>query len=196
MEIDIKELSDEEILQFSVSDPSLFEELVNRYQEPFLRKARSIVGNREEVNDIVQDTFTKMYINAGKFKGGEGSNFRAWGYKILCNTSFTYYQKLKKDNENVYCLDTEILENTLIGDDREKIEKSYFEKELVVLISQLPRNLSRVLRLHYLEGLPQKEIADLEGVSISAVKTRVHRAKKALKKVAVDSNFIEGVYEK
>lgn len=192
----IQTLSDEDVLAYAIKSPSLFGVLVDRYQGAFLRKARSIVGAREEIEDIVQDTFTKIYLNAEKFTQKEGGNFRAWGYKILCNTSFTYYQKFKKEMKYVQAFDTEILENTLVGDDREKIEASYFEKEVLILVSSLPRNLSRIIRLHYLEGMPQKEIAKIEGVSVSAIKTRIHRAKKNLKKISIESRFIENVYEK
>lgn len=191
-----KNLRDEELLKLSIHKPSCFEELVERYQSAFIRKAKTIVGNREEVHDIVQDTFTKIYLNANKFSEQNGGSFKAWGYKILCNTAFTYYQKFKKDAQYTQALDTEILENVLVGDDRETIEKAYFEKEIIVLISQLPRNLSKLLRLHYLEGVPHKEIAAQEGVSVSAIKTRIHRAKKNLKKISIHNRFIEGVYEK
>ena len=189
-------LTDEELLKLSIKKPAYFEKLVERYQDAFIRKAQAIVGGREEVYDIVQDTFTKIYFNAGKFSEKDGGSFRAWGYKILCNTAFTYYQKFKKDAHYTQVLDTEILENTLVGDDRESIEKAYFEREVLVLVSQLPRNLSKILRLHYLEGVSHKDIAKEEGVSVSAIKTRIHRAKKNLKELSIYNRFIEGVYEK
>jgi len=192
----IENLPDEKVLKLSLEAPVFFGELVKRYQGAFIRKAQNIVGFREEVYDIVQDTFTKIYLNAGKFSDREGGNFRAWGYKILCNTAFTYYQKFKKDAKYVTPLDTEILENTLAGDDEERMEKSYIEKEVIMLVSELPRNLSRLLRLHYLEGMPQKEIAEQEGISVSAVKTRIHRAKKELKKISTQNKFFNKVYEK
>ena len=55
-------------------------------------------------------------------------------------------------------------------------------------LSRMPKHLSRVLKLHFLDGMPQKEIAALEGVSISAVKTRIHRAKREYKKVSSNIN--------
>jgi len=66
------EKSDEELLKVSLSHPSLFALLVRKYQEPFLRKAQGIVREREEAEDIVQEAFTKIYLNAGKFKKQEG----------------------------------------------------------------------------------------------------------------------------
>src|SRR3989338_1992934 len=90
--------SDEEILALSVSKPDLFSIFVNRYQEAFLRKAGQIIRNNPEiVSDIVQDTFVKIYLNADKFQIQEGASFKSWGYKILINTCFTKYKKLKDE---------------------------------------------------------------------------------------------------
>src|SRR5437867_814349 len=76
LDTDTKTFSDEEILARSVRNPSIFAALVDRYEAAFLRKARHIIGNREEVIDIVQDTFTKIYLNANKFKVQEGASFK------------------------------------------------------------------------------------------------------------------------
>jgi DNA-directed RNA polymerase specialized sigma24 family protein len=70
-----EERSDEEILAASVVHPSLFALLVRKYEEPFLRKARSIVHDEIAAEDIVQEAFTKIYLNAKKFKTVEGATF-------------------------------------------------------------------------------------------------------------------------
>ncbi|MEK7179151.1 MAG: sigma-70 region 4 domain-containing protein [Patescibacteria group bacterium] len=51
------------------------------------------------------------------------------------------------------------------------------------MLSRMPKQLSRVLKLHFLDGMPQKEIAAMESVSVSAIKTRIYRAKREFKKV-------------
>ena len=99
--VDHQDLSDEEILNISISKPDIFSVLITRYEEAFLRKARSILHGKEDAEDIVQETFTKIYLNAPKFKKQEGASFKSWGYKILINTSFTYYQRLKKKRKNI-----------------------------------------------------------------------------------------------
>ena len=103
-----EEKSDEEILFLSVKKPALFEILINRYQTPFLNKVRSILGNREEIEDIVQETFVKIYLNASRFQVQEGASFKSWGYKILLNTTFSQYQKLKKDDGALVRVEKEI----------------------------------------------------------------------------------------
>ncbi len=169
---------DERILYASVKKPHLFEIIVDRYTEPFRNKVRGIIGNREEIDDIVQEAFVKIYLNARRFKVQEGASFKSWAYKILLNTTFTHYQKLKKDNEGTLHIEDEFFES--LPDKKPEFEIT----DLVAsVISRMPSHLGRILRLHFIEGMPQKEIAALEGVSISAVKTRIHRAKKEYRKL-------------
>jgi len=170
---------DEIILYASVKKPSLFEVLVVRYEEPFRRKVKSILGDREEVEDILQETFLKIYMNASRFKVQKGASFKSWGYKILINTTFTHYQKLKKQGEAIADIDQEFYES-LPDTSPVPTEMNDFVASVLV---RMPKTLSRALKLHFIDGMPQKDIAALEGVSVSAVKTRIHRAKREFKKI-------------
>jgi len=179
-EIEAEERSDEEILAASIGDPALFEVLVDRYQDAFVRNVRKVLGNREEVIDVVQEAFTKIYMNASRFKKVEGAKFSSWAYKILFNTSFTYYQKLKKKEGNTTMLEDEIWD--IIPDiNVEDLGKKTVRDSVARAISKMPEGLARMLTLHFIEDRPQKEIAEMEGISVSAVKTRIHRAKKIFK---------------
>ncbi len=170
--------SDEEILFLSVKKPAVFEVLIERYQTPFLNKVRGILGPREEVEDIVQETFVKIYVNAGRFKIQQGASFKSWGYKILLNTTFTHYQKLKKGDGSLLRVEKEVYE--AFPDKVEDVETYDF---VASILTRMPKQLGRALKLHFLDGMPQREIAALEGISISAVKTRIYRAKREFKKV-------------
>jgi RNA polymerase sigma-70 factor (ECF subfamily) len=176
----VKQMSDEAILAASVAKPSLFEELVLRYQEAFLRRARAIIGNNETAEDIVQDAFMKMYLNATQFSDNGVGSFRSWAYKVVTNTALTYYARAKKERERTTALD-EAHDYAEEGDVYEKMHTAHFERELVFLISTLPRKVSRILQWSVREGLSQDEIARREGVSVGAAKTRIHRAKKMLR---------------
>lgn len=181
--IENNELADEELLVLSLSKPALFGLLVSRYEDAFLRKVKRILGDREEVNDVVQDTFMKIYLNAARFKKQEGASFKSWAYKILINTTFTYHQKLKKTGEFSAHLDSEIWE--LIPDlSPGDWAKENLRDQIASVLSRMPKSLAQVLRLHFIDDVSQAEIARSEGVSVSAVKTRVHRAKKEFEKVA------------
>lgn len=178
----LRERSDEEVLALSVSDPAAFGVLLDRYQEPFLRKAFSVVKNEEDAEDVVQDAFMKIYMNAARFRVQAGATFKSWGYRILMNTAFTHYQKKKRARAATVELDPEFYE--ALPDRTDAFKKDEVADYLVSVFAKMPEHMSRALRLHFLEGRPQKEIADAEGISVGAVKTRIHRAKREFKRIA------------
>ena len=186
---DIKSLPDEEILRRSLQNPALFSILVEKYQIPFLRKAQGIVHSKESAEDITQETFTKIYLNAGKFKKQEGIEFKSWAWRILVNTSLTHYRKLKKTFGDVSYLDEILaqdpeaeeelgvpLENTLDKDDRLGVIKEAIE--------MLPTESAELVKAHYIEDRPYEEIAKKHGISIGALKMKLFRARKVLKNIA------------
>jgi len=175
-------MSDEQVLAASLRRPSLFALLVRKYEEPFVRKAMSIVHEREEAEDIVQEAFTKIYLNASKFKTVAGASFSSWGYRILVNTALTHYQKRKREGGRVVELDEEIW--ALIPDrNLRQFEKKEFTDEVASVLSRMPASFAHVLASFFIEGKTQEEIAREEGVSVGAIKTRVHRAKAEFKKI-------------
>ncbi len=183
-EFDLEEMKDEEILALSIKHPHTFEVLIDRYEAAFMRKARSILFNEAEAEDIVQEAFTKIYINARRYEVRPGATFKSWAYRILINTAFTRYQKLKREKGARSVMDPEVFE--ALGDfktrDFEKLEVSEY---VFSILSKIPEHLARALKLHILEGRSQEEVAKIEGISVGAVKTRVHRAKKAFKDIDI-----------
>lgn len=176
------ERPDEELLVLSLSHPSLFALLVRKYEEPFLRKAQGIVREREEAEDIVQETFTKIYLHAGKFKKQEGAKFSSWGYRILINTALTHYQKRKRDGRTSVALDDEIW--ALIPDrNLRQFEKTELMDEVASVLTRMPEMFAKALSSFFIEGKSQEEMAREEGVSVGAIKTRVHRAKNEFRKI-------------
>lgn len=181
------ERKDEEILALSINEPSAFEFLVDRYQDAFLRAATKIVHQKEDAEDVVQDAFVKIYMNADRFKKVEGASFKSWAYKIVINTALTRYGKLKKTWGKVEYLDSMLYKGFDVMQS-DKVELEADAKMIVIkLLAEMPDNLREVLEKYYLEDKSQKDIAKEEGVSLGTVKMRVFRAKKELKKV-VDKN--------
>ncbi len=174
--------SDEEILALSIKHPSLFALLVRKYEAPFQRRALNIIRDASAAEDIVQEAFTKIYLNAGKFVPQEGASFSSWGYRILINTALTSYQKRKKDGARTVQLDEEIW--TLIPDGNLKqFEKKELADVVASVLSRMPSSFAKALSSFFIEGKSQEEMAREEGVSVGAIKTRVHRAKAEFKKV-------------
>lgn len=177
-----QELPDEEILTRSRKEPWIFAVLLERYQEPFMRKARSIVRNEQDAEEVVQDAFTKIYVHADKFEVREGAKFSSWAYRILMNTAFTRYQKRVKEGQRFVNIDPEFEE--FYG---ERAHNSGFEEKrdaIERVLERLPGHFVYVLRLHYLEHYSHADIALETGESVGTIKARIHRAKGAFRKEA------------
>lgn len=170
---------DEEVLRASRSLPDAFQILLTRYEDAFLRRATHILRSREDAEEVVQDTFTRIYLYADRYEAQEGAQFTSWAYTILTRLCFTRYQKIKKDRGRTLELDPEAYER--LPDTESFVEELSIKNEVLDALSRLPESFARVLRLQFLEGKSQEEIAELEHLSVPAVKTRVFRAKKLFK---------------
>lgn len=181
---DVKALTDEEILMRSQSHPWMFAILLERYQDAFMRKAKSIVRNELDAEEVVQDAFTKIYIYAHKFEVRDGAKFSSWAYRILMNTAFTRYQKKIKEGQRVVNIDPEF--EQMYG---EKAEHVGFEEKRDAIdrvLERMPGHFVSVLRLHYLERWSHADIAEQTGETVGTIKARIHRAKEAFRNEADD----------
>ncbi len=185
---DMRNKRDEDVLQASFKYPYLFELIVERYEEAFLRKAKSIIFDEEAALDIVQDTFVKIYLYGRKFKPVEGARFSSWAYKVLINVCFQWYKKKKREKEFFSILDEE-LAAVLPHDNREEVSQKLDRDYLESMFSRLPETFARVLRLYVAEGKEYGEIAKVEGVSEGAIKTRMHRARDEMRKISKDITY-------
>ncbi len=179
-ENDKSHLSDEEILRRSLSEPWLFAFLVDRYEAPFLRKVKGIIRDPRDAEEVVLDTFTKIYVNAHGFTPQAGAQFSSWAYRILLNTAFTRYQKLVKEGQRFAILDPEF--EHLVG---EMSGHTAFAEKLdgvERILTRLPGHFAYVLRLHYLEHWSHEDIAKETKENVGTIKARIHRAKEAFRK--------------
>ncbi len=177
---EIENKADHEVLALSLAQPSVFEILVSRYEQAFLNKVTAIVKNREEAQDIVQDTFVKIYIHGAKFKLQEGASFKSWAYRILLNTCFSYCKKRKREREFVSAVEPEVLQSFGALDDNErKLNLDHF----LFVASKLPSVTAKLLKKVMLEGKGHEDIALEDGMTVGATRTRLHRAREEFKKV-------------
>lgn len=184
---DLMALSDAEILLRSQKEPELFAILVRRFEAPFLRRAKTILRSPEDAEEAVQDAFTKIYLYADKFQPQEGATFSSWAYTILNRVAYTRYQKNKASRSEFIELEPEHYES-LPDMKAEFLEDLSIRSEVLNVLAKLPETAARILRLQFIEQKTQEEIAKSENVSIPAVKTRVHRAKKLFKDVYDQQN--------
>jgi len=177
---DINALSDAEVLWRARKEPELFSILVHRYEAALLRRARTILKSPEDAEEVVQDAFTKMYLYADKYHPQEGASFSSWMYTILNRVAYTRYRTKSAEWGKRAELEPEHYES--LPDARaEFLEDLSIRDEVIAALSKLPETAAKILRLQFIEGKSQEEIAASEGLSVPAVKTRVHRAKKLFK---------------
>lgn len=182
-----RELSDEEIVLRCQAQPWLFGVLLDRYQDAFLRKAKTVLYNELDAEEVVQDAFTKIYLNAHTFTPQEGAKFSSWAYRILMNTAFTRYQKVVKEGQRFTSLDPE--SEQFVGDITEHSGFSETRDAVERVFGRLPQHFVLVLRLHYLERWSHKDIAAKTGETVGTVKARIHRAKAAFRSESGDGEI-------
>ena len=182
-------LTDAEVLARSEREPDLFAILVRRYEAALLRRARTILKSPEDAEEVVQDAFTKMYLYADKYHVREGASFSSWAYTILNRVAYTRYRAKSIERGKRAELLPEHYES--LPDVRaEFLEDLSIRNEVLAALAKLPEAAAKILRLQFIEGKTQEEIAQAEDLSIPAVKTRIHRAKKLFKE-AYDAQHYE-----
>ena len=179
-------LCDKEILDRSFNQPWYFEVLVDRYQNTFLRKSMSVIHSKEEAEDIVQETFLRIYKYGKEFKEKEGASFKSWAYTILRNVCYTHYKKRRIQNSLVIKVDfsQEDFEDTTPM--MQEVEKTETERHAEAVLSLMPESFAKILRMYFLEEKSQKEISKIENISPEVVRTRIHRAKNFFRKTSTN----------
>jgi len=187
-EIDIEgggEFDDEELVKKSLNNPRLFGVFVEKYQDVFLRTVMRVLKKKEESEDVVQEAFVKIYFNAKKFQKQPGIKFKSWAFKILINCAFTRYRKMKKTSGDMEYMD-EILYSQRGGNDN-LVDFSFEQKEkrdeIDSVLDKIPKDMRNLMREHYLNDKSYADIASEKGMSISALKMKLFRARKKFKEV-------------
>ncbi|HHI03470.1 MAG: RNA polymerase subunit sigma-24 [Candidatus Zixiibacteriota bacterium] len=164
------------------------------------RTALRMTKNEGDADDLVQDTYMKAYRFWDKFE--EGSNCRAWLFKIMTNLFINDYRAKGRTPQVVDLEDVD--DDFLFGHlsalgPSENPEKLFFDKvfddDVKAAIDELPDDFKMVIVLSFLEGFSYQEIADIAGLQIGTVKSRLHRGRKLLQKslwkYALKNGFIK-----
>ncbi len=164
------------------------------------RTALRMTKNEGDADDLVQDTYMKAYRFWDKFE--EGSNCRAWLFKIMTNLFINNYRAKSRSPQIVDLEDVD--DDFLFGHlsalgPAENPEKLFFDKvfddDVKAAIDELPDDFKMVIVLSFLEGFSYQEIADISGLQIGTVKSRLHRGRKLLQKslwkYALKNGFIK-----
>ena len=173
--------SDEKIvLSITGGDKELFGVLIDRYEAKLTRYIKRFLQNEEDVADIVQNVFIKVFVNLQSFDVDR--SFNSWIYRIAHNETVTYLKK--RGNEKVSFLDFDTMFPHPFA--KETADKGTLDKELEELMSSslslIPLKYKEVLVLYYYEELSYQEIADVLHIPIATVGVRLRRGREQLEK--------------
>ncbi|HEV3037738.1 MAG TPA: sigma-70 family RNA polymerase sigma factor [Candidatus Angelobacter sp.] len=167
-------------------DLEAFSELVKRYDRNVFRIAQHITHNEEDAQDVVQEAFLKAYQNLEQFQGN--SKFYTWLVRIAVNEALMKLRRRRSDK--TVSLDEDVVtdEGTMpreVADWSPNPEQLYGQSELGDILKKtiqgLPPGFRTVFVLRDVEGLSTEETAEMLGLSIPAVKSRLLRARLQLR---------------
>lgn len=173
-------MQDEKEFIFSLLNPKTqnqaFQRLMQDYQKPLYNHVRNIVLNHDDANDVLQNTFVKIFQNLKNFKGE--SKLFTWMYRIATNEALTFLnQKAKKSGISSVELQNKAIDNLKAdiyfdGDEIQiKLQKA---------IALLPEKQQLVFKMKYFEDLKYEEISEIVGTSVGALKASYHHAVKKI----------------
>ena len=177
---------DQLVAEFRSGDKESFEELISRYSEKAYSLASRMCRNQEDAEEVLQDVFTTVYRKLDKFQGK--SSFSSWLYRVTVNASL---MKLRKNRQDKSIPMEDALpddEHTLIlqTSEADLSDEITLRKEvssvLEEAIHKLPDDYRPVFILRDIDGLTSKEVGKILGLSIPAVKSRLHRSRLMLRR--------------
>lgn len=182
------EITDVELVEkFRAGSIEAFEEIVERYEAKVFQLAMRFTRNQQDAEEVMQDVFTTIYKKIDGFQGK--SAFSSWLYRIVVNAAFMKLRKRKQSNTvsiedlapavRQLCLERENMyleRSDSIASSRE------MRDVLQAAINRLPKQYRAVFVLRDVDGLSNQEVGEILGLSVPAVKSRLHRSRLMLRK--------------
>ena len=153
-----------------------FRELLHLYQERLYWQIRNILKNHDDTDDVLQNTFIKIFRNINQFKGD--SQLFSWMYRIATNEAITFLNKrAKKQKLSSVELQEQLIDN-LTSD--VYFEGSEIQLKLQKAIATLPDRQQQVFNMKYFQELKYREMSEILGTTEGALKTSYHIAVKKI----------------
>jgi RNA polymerase sigma factor (sigma-70 family) len=166
-----------------------FSILVDRYKDLVFSLALKMVKNREEAEEVAQDTFIKVFKSLSQFKGD--SKFSTWIYKVTYNTCLDRLKKQKREQQVVSIDEFNTNQIKSIDNALNKMENEEREKAIQDCIQLLPADDAFLLTLFYFEEQSLEEIAKVIGLTSNNVKVKLFRCRKKLTSILKEKLEIE-----
>lgn len=179
-----KTLDAELVAQAKKGGMQAFELLVNRYQQRVANVIAKFINDRDEIQDVAQEVFIKVFRALPKFRGD--SSFYTWIYRIAVNTSKNHLVSKSRRIQNTQ-LGFEEAESFSNNEDQRNLDtpdavyaRGELEKTMARAIDSLPEELKSAIVLREVDGLSYEEIAARMDCPIGTVRSRIFRARDAI----------------
>ncbi len=156
------------------------------HMDSLFNYALRLTSEHNAASDLIQETYLKAYRFFDKYE--KGTNARSWLFRIMRNSHINDYRKKKREpnnfefNEDKYSYIYVMHSSRDSTDVRELLYRNLLDDDVTGALFDLPENLRIAIVLHDIKGLIYKEIADFLEIPIGTVRSRLHRARKALGK--------------
>jgi RNA polymerase sigma-70 factor (ECF subfamily) len=154
--------------------------------------ARRLVGSREEAEDLVQETYARAFRSWRSFQ--PGTNLRAWLFRILTNLNIDRGRKVQRTpdlqplEENDYFLYNKLEESGFDGNpDETRVVERLSQNDAVTALAELPHDFRDVVLLVDLADFTYSDAAEILGIPIGTVMSRLHRGRRILKRTLAES---------
>jgi RNA polymerase sigma-70 factor (ECF subfamily) len=159
-----------------------FKTLVAEYKERLYWHIRKIVLVHDDADDVLQDTFIKVYRNIDNFKGE--SKLYSWLYRIATNESITFLNKKAKELQ----IESETLQSQMVNNLRSDVyfEGDEIQYKLQQAIAQLPQKQQIVFNMRYYDEIKYEDMAEILETSVGALKASYHHATKKIEEFVLN----------
>ena len=165
-------------------DRGAFDELVRRTFVDTFTLARRLTGNEEDARDVVQETYLRAWKAIGKFRGD--SQFSTWLYRITANTASTQVHRRRRQRAEPFAEGFDPADDRAEQQITQSAESAESLDRISAALDDLPAKLRSAVVLKDVYGLSHEAIAEELGISVSAAKVRLHRARRKLRDVLYD----------
>ena len=186
-DLDVRGESDSRILADArQGSERAFRKLVDRYHPLAYAVVRGVLGDRPDVEDVVQDVFVRVYRGLRGFRGD--SKLSTWVYTIARNEAVNATRKRTPGGESLEDVVLATPEESRPDEQyRRKAEREHIER----CLSELDEDYRVALELRYMGEMSYQEIAETMELPIGTVKTYIHRAKIELKRIMIRKQFAD-----
>ncbi|RYE44349.1 MAG: RNA polymerase sigma factor [Sphingobacteriales bacterium] len=161
--------------------------LLEKYQQKIYWHVRRMVINHDDADDLVQDSFVKVFRNLDKFRSD--AQLYTWIYRIATNECITFLNKKKqRNNTSLDEVGNELVENLRSS---EYFDGDKLQRKLQYAILQLPEKQRLIFNMKYFDDMKYDDISEVTGTSVGALKASYHIASKKIESILLneDINF-------